>query len=283
MKRILVATDFSHHGNQALKRALQLAAQHHAVLDVLHIITSASVEAVCELLPDSRPEVVNNLTNSMMVQLYQLIDSMNPVKSLSIKAHVRIAPIENGIIETADSVNADVLMLGSHGEHFAHEIYLGTTAENILARSQQPVLIVKAEPKVAYEKVGVLVDFSTISIESINKACELAPAARIVLLHAFQIPNHDRLRELGVSEAKIKSIRAEFYDHATEQTQNLIASMGGDQISSVLDMGYPPAMIKRWMETMEFDLIVMGRHGNRLSSVIRHAMHDSTSDVMIYC
>lgn len=283
MKRILVATDFSHHGNQALKRALQLAAQHHAVLDVLHVITPASVESVCELLPDSRPQVENNLTNSVMVQLYQLIDSMSPVKSVSIKAHVRIAPIENGIIEVADSINPDVLMLGSHGEHFAHEIYLGTTAENIMARSQQPVLIVKAEPKAVYGKIGVLVDFSTISIESVHKACEVAPAARIVLLHAFQIPNHDRLRGLGVSEAKIKSIRAEFYDHATEQIQNLLASMEGDQISSVLDMGYPPAMIKRWVETMEFDLIVMGRHGNRLSSVIRHAMHDSACDVMVVC
>lgn len=283
MKRILVATDFSHHGNQALKRALQFASQNHVALDVVHVITPASVESLCELLPDSRPEVENKLTNSVMVQLYHLIDSMNPVKSLAIKAHVHIAPIEIGIIEIADSLNADLLVLGSHGEHFAHEIYLGTTAENILVRSQQPAIIVKAETKAPYGKIGVLIDFSPLSIEAIHKACELAPTARIVLLHAFQIPSHDRLSGLGISESKIKSIRAKFYDHATTQIQNLIANMDVDQISSVIDMGYPPAVIKRWMETMEFDLIVMGRHGNRLSSVIRHAIHDSASDVMVFC
>src|SRR3569623_571210 len=66
MKQILVATDFSQHAEKALGRAVLLATEHQAALDILHVITPASVDALCDFLPGSRHAVEENLTNSFI-------------------------------------------------------------------------------------------------------------------------------------------------------------------------------------------------------------------------
>ena len=86
---------------------------------------------------------------------------------------------------------------------------------------------------------------------------------------------------MGVSEEKIRRSRSEFYDHATQEIDKLAAEREDSRISRVVEMDYPPAMIRRWTEKLHFDLIVMGKHGGRLGSVIRHFLHNSPCDVMI--
>lgn len=281
MKQILVATDFSQYEKRAFDRAVLLAAEHRAALEVLHVITSASVDALSNFLPDSRHVVEEKLTNSIYAQLHYFIDEVESEHPITILPRVKISEVEDGIIKSAESCDSDLIILGSHGEHFAHEMFVGTTAENVLDRGNRPVLIVKRNAVVPYSKIGVLVDFSERSDTAIRKACELSQNAMICLLHAFQIPNHEQLRKLGVTDEKIKRYRSEFYDQATREIAKLGVERKGDLISRVVEMGYPPTMIQKWTEKLNFDLIVMGKHGERLSSVIRHVVHNSACDIMI--
>lgn len=281
MKQILVATDFSQHAERALDRAVLLATEHQAALEVLHVITPASVDALCDFLPDPRHVVEEKLANSLSAQLYHFIDRVEPERPIAIQPRVKIAEVETGIIEAAESCDADLIVLGSHGEHLAHELFVGTTAENVLVRGRRPVLIARQKAAAPYGKIGVPVDFSERSATAFRKASELAPNAMTCLLHAFQVPNHERLRQLGATEEQIKRYRSEFYDRATREINKLAAEREDDRISRVVEMGYPPAMIRRWTEKLHFDLIVMGGHGDRLGSVVRHVLHNSACDVMI--
>lgn len=281
MKKILVATDFSKHAERALDRSVLLATEHQAALEVLHVITPASVGALCDFLPDSRHVVEEKLINSSTAQLYHFIDRVAPERSIAIQPRIKIAEVEVGIIEAAESCDADLIILGSHGEHLAHELFVGTTAENVLARGRRPVLIAKQKAAAPYGRIGVPVDFSERTATVIHKALELAPNAMTCLLHAYQFPNHERLHQLGATDEQIKRYHSEFYDHATQEIEKLAIEREGGRISRVVEMGYPPAMIRRWTEKFHFDLIVMGKHGDRLGSVARHVLHNSTCDVMI--
>lgn len=281
MKQILVATDFSPHADRALDRAVLLATEHRAALEVLHVITPASVDALCEFLPDPRHVVEEKLANSLSAQLYHFVDRVAPERPIAIQPRVKIAEAEAGIIEAAESCDADLIILGSHGEHLAHELFVGTTAENVLARGRRPVLIARRKAAAPYGKIGVPVDFSARSATAFRKASELAPNAMICLLHAFQVPDHERLRQLGATEEQIKHYRSEFYDRATREIDKLAAEREDSRVSRVVEMGYPPAMIRRWTEKLHFDLVVMGKHGDRLGSVVRHVLHNSACDVMI--
>ncbi len=280
MKQILVATDFSQYAAQAIDRAVLLATEHQAALDILHVITPASVDALCEFLPDPRPVVEEKLTNSFFSQLYDFIDRQESKRSITIRARVQIAEVEDGIIEAAESCDAELIVLGSHGEHFADELFVGTTAENVVARGTRPVLIVKQKADVPYGKIGVAVDLTERSSATVREADALAPSATISLLHAFQVPNHDHLRQLGVPEARIKHLRSDFHDHAAREIDKLAAERRDGRILRVVEMDYPPAMIRRWTEKIHFDLIVMGKHGGRLGSMARHVLRSSVCDVM---
>lgn len=281
MKHILVATDFSQRAEKALGRALLLATEHRAALDILHVVTPSSVDALCDLLPDSRHVVEEKLVNSFFSQLYDFVDRLEPKPPITIRPRVKVAEIVACIIESAESCNADIVVLGSHGEHSANALFVGTTAETVLAGGMRPVLIVKQEATAPYGKIGVPVDFTERSAAAIRKAGELAPDAMTCLLHAFQVPNPGLLRRLGVPEAKIKHYRTDLYEHATREIDKLAAERQNDRITRVVEMDHPTAMILRWTEKLHFDLIVMGKHGGRLGSVIRYVLHNSACDVMI--
>ncbi|MBN8773682.1 MAG: universal stress protein [Thiobacillus sp.] len=281
MKQILVATDFSQYSNIALDRAVLLATEHQAALEVLHVITPASVDALCDFLPDSRQAIEENLTNSFYSQLYDFADRVKSRQSMTIQPRVRIAEIETGIIEAAAACDADLIVLGSHGEHSSDELFVGSTAENVLARETRPVLIAKQKADAPYGKIGVAVDLTERSAATIRKAGELAPNATTCLLHALQAPNHERLRQLGASDEHIKRSRSEFYDRAVREIGKLIADRQDERISRVVELDYPPAMIRRWTEKLHFDLIVMGKRGGRLGSVVRHVLHNSASDILV--
>lgn len=281
MKQILVATDFSQHALQALDRALLLATEHQAALDIVHIVTPASVDALCAVLPDPRPVVEEKLINSFFSQLYDFVDRLEPAPPITIRPRVQVAAIEAGIVGAAESCDADLIVLGSHGEHFASELFVGTTAENILARGTRPVLISKQPAVAPYAKIGVAVDLTGQSAATVRMAGAVAPNATTCLLHAFQVPNHDRLRQFGASDEQIKRFRSEFYDRAAREIGTLAAERDDGRISRVVEMDFPPAMIRRWTEKLHFDLIVMGKRGGRLGSVVRHVLHNSVCDVMI--
>ncbi len=281
MKQILVTTDFSQFATQALDRAVLLASEHQAALDILHVITPASVDALCEFLPDPRPVVEEKLTNSFFTQLYDFVDRLELAQPITIRPRVQIAEVEAGIIEAAESSDADLIVLGSHGEHFANELFVGTTAENVLTRGTRPVLIVKQPADAPYGKIGVAVDLTGRSAAMVHQAGALAPNATISLLHAFQVPNHDRLQQLGAPAEQIKRLRSEFHDHAVREIDKLAAERENGRVSRVVEMDYPPAMIRRWTEKLHFDLVVLGKHGGRLGSVVRHVLRNSVCDVMI--
>lgn len=281
MKQILVATDFSKHAERALDRSVLLATEHRAALEVLYVITPASVNALCDLLHLPRGVVEEKLINSSFAQLYQFIDRVDSKRPIAIQPRVKIAEVEVGIIEAAESCDADLIVLGSHGKHLAHELFVGTTAENVLARGRRPVLIAKQKAAAPYGEIGVPVDFSERSATVVHRAFELAPNAMICLLHAFQVPNHEHLHQLGATDEQIKRYHSEFHDRATQEIEKLATETEYGRISRVVEMDYPSAMIRRWTEKLHFDLIVMGKHGDRLGSVVRHVLHNSACDVMI--
>lgn len=281
MKQILVATDFSQRAEKALGRALLLATEHRAALDILHVVTPSSVDALCDLLPDPRHVVEEKLVNSFFSRLYDFVDRLEPKPSIAIRPRVKVAGIVAGIIESAESCNADIVVLGSHGEHSANALFVGTTAESVLAGGMQPVLIVKQEAAAPYGRIGVPVDFTERSAAALRKAGELAPDATTCLLHAFQVPNSGLLRRLGVPEARIKHYRTDLYEHATREIDKLAAGRQDDRTTRVVEMDHPSNMILRWTEKLHFDLIVMGKHGSRPGSVIRYVLHNSACDVMI--
>ena len=59
------------------------------------------------------------------------------------EVHVKDQAPASGIVETARDVNADLIVLASHGRRGPEKMMLGSVANEVLARSKVPVLIVR--------------------------------------------------------------------------------------------------------------------------------------------
>lgn len=143
MKRILVPTDFSEHARYASKVAAQIARKNNADIYLLNLLD----------LPSHMNDAVNDGVNIPEVMLYlaktkeRLEESMNEsiFEGLTVYADARLERAFDGIVKYSEEINADLIVMGSHGASGYQEMFIGSNTEKVVRASDTPVLIIKAE------------------------------------------------------------------------------------------------------------------------------------------
>jgi len=73
------------------------------------------------------------------------------------------------------------------GKDFTIEkIIIGTTVEKVIAKTDKPILVVKARPKAAYETCFVAFNNSTGSRSALEEALQIAPEANLIIIIAAE-------------------------------------------------------------------------------------------------
>lgn len=142
-KHIVLATDGSPSAEHAAKKAIDLARIHGAQVTAAFVV-------------DPYPFIGIGESNPMGFQAY-----MNAAQEISARAFTQLADmaagagvqlqsrlIENaqparGILEVADAVGSDLIVIGSHGRSGLEKLVLGSVAAKIVAQSTRPVLVVR--------------------------------------------------------------------------------------------------------------------------------------------
>ncbi|NWK73659.1 universal stress protein [Acinetobacter sp. SwsAc6] len=141
---ILVALDESPMAYAAVEQALSLAQ------DLKSQVTIMSVIAIDPFVGVDFYKVAPAITDYFMQAEKNAKERLEDVKqsfvrdglSVNIKLIHGVSPSQ-GIIQVADEVNADLIIMGSHGRRGIQKVMLGSVAQNVLTQSPIPVLIVK--------------------------------------------------------------------------------------------------------------------------------------------
>ncbi len=133
---ILHATDFSEDSEAALRVARSLARHHGARLIILHVAT-------LEVLTDgtNAAEVDPREYRDALEQIKQRVDGPDlkqPVETMLKRGF----PAE-GIIEAADEVGCDLIVMGTHGRTGLRRLLMGSVAEFVVPRANCPVMVLK--------------------------------------------------------------------------------------------------------------------------------------------
>ncbi|OQK17639.1 universal stress protein A [Methyloprofundus sedimenti] len=139
-QHILLAADFSEHGQVVAQKARYLAAKYHAKLSVIHIvdnlpITDAAYGPVIPFDIDLNEQLINAATK----RLAEL------GKQLSIpedRQFLEMGSAKLEIVATAEEQHADLIVVGSHGRH-GLALLLGSTANGVLHHAKCDVLAVR--------------------------------------------------------------------------------------------------------------------------------------------
>lgn len=279
LDRIVCGTDFSADASSALARAVMLAGEHDAALEVLHVVSGESLEALRQWVPDPAgfPE---RLVRAVREEL-------EGCAAGAAKVEVSVGDVTQSILERAAA--ADLLVIGAHGTNPLKDLLLGTTAERIAGRCTTPVLVVRAAPAQPYRKVIVAVDLLPGSEQAMAAALELAGTATLTAGHVYDVPFEGMLARAGVAQTVIDQYRVRAHQEALEKIAALSRAVSGDpdRFLAFAERGHPAAAIVNRQQAMGADLVVIRKRARSLvesvvlGSVARHVLSDATSDVLL--
>ncbi|HEX9800716.1 MAG TPA: universal stress protein [Thermoanaerobaculia bacterium] len=263
--KILFPTDFSPASRAALDHALLWTELGDAELVLLHVLSPRTADPFNPAHHFPAPE-------EFEARLHQLADSEMALfvpkteKPLRIRQVVRRAPaVERGILDFAESDDVDLIVLGTHGRRGPAHLLIGSTAAELLRRSERAVLVV---PSRSQRKAGRLrrilapTDFSASARHAIAHARELAAStgATLELFHvlpSLEVPLPMNPGSFG------GGIVAELEPAARAALAELAAAAGAEvKVETEVWQGPAAATILNRAAETEADLIVLATHGH---------------------
>jgi nucleotide-binding universal stress UspA family protein len=158
-KRILVPLVGSACAQQALEIAMSLAKAEHAELEICSVVDPI---VVCGTMPPSPG--LDLLLRDLEIEARRLVTTaVQGAHVAGIEASgetIMGAPFDK-ILEVANQVKADAIVMGTHGRTGLRRLFLGSVAESVLRAAPCPVIVVRekaqltsASSKVSAEPVG---------------------------------------------------------------------------------------------------------------------------------
>ncbi|CAN5471064.1 universal stress protein [soil metagenome] len=135
---ILHPTDFSRFSEQAFELACALTRDYAARLVVLHVVSPQSVmsDDPTRTLPDDA-----HFTDALA-----MLDNLRaPDTSLHFERRIARGSAVEVILHTIHELDADLVVLGTHGRSGRTQVLMGSVAEQVLRDAPCPVLNIKGE------------------------------------------------------------------------------------------------------------------------------------------
>ncbi|MET0209404.1 MAG: universal stress protein [Burkholderiaceae bacterium] len=141
--RILIPTDGSDITAKAVETAIQLAKHHGARLFALSVKEPFPYSAVSEMQPTPPQEFFDAQERIAQERLSHVLSAAR-AEGLEIEAHsVEALHAWEAIIDHAKRVDADLLVMASHGRRGFQALLLGSETQKVLTHCEFPVLVVR--------------------------------------------------------------------------------------------------------------------------------------------
>ena len=141
-KTILFATDFSEGSDFAFKAALSMAGKYDSKLIVIHVINEP-VDLRGFYVPhisfDKLEEEIEQGAEKLMEKFCRThMQDFNNYETYVLPG----IPYDE-IIKKAESLNADLIIMGTHGRTGLDHVLFGSTAEKVVRKSPIPVMTIR--------------------------------------------------------------------------------------------------------------------------------------------
>ncbi len=266
--RILCPVDFSESSDRALDYALALAKRHGARVSVMHVLP--------KVLAD--PEIYPYLTEPVLTSdesrdraYNRLGDFVHRALADGIAAEVILedGDVVDEVLEKAKRLEADLIVMGTHGRRGFRRLLLGSVTERVLRQSEAAVLSISpSAPKPdaesgPFHRILCPVDFSPPSLAGLSLALTLREDdAEVVVLHVVEFHLPPAFGEAiafdvaGLRERHVLEGRSKLEEWVPEESRAHVRLE-----TVVLESGSPYQEILKAAEREKSDLVVMGVAG----------------------
>jgi nucleotide-binding universal stress UspA family protein len=287
---IIAATDFSETATRAVRQAALLARTWDAKLTLLHVFNDsvwASLKAVYDLpnWDNIRPLV------NQRAHLTQLGEQIAHEFSIPVDIEILTGRASQQIGKLVAERHADLLVVGEHGENWVSDIVLGGTALKVIEAARIPVLLVRRDEPDLYRDIIIATDFSPAANHAACLMLDYFPAARLALIHAWQVPFEASMRMGGAREEDISHYREREFERTTSELDAFARNCEGETAQTRFERhalyGTPESVMFDQSRARGSDLIVIGKYSGRntderlLGSVTQNILYHADCDVLL--
>lgn len=137
--KILVAHDGSAHADKALQEAGRIAAQMGAQIT---IITVAPDMCLTEVSDSECQQITESLYSEAEGSMKKVTADLS-AKGITADIVIKDGHPAEKIIDTAEEIGADLIVVGSHGRHGAKRFFLGSVSAKVVEHASCNVLVIK--------------------------------------------------------------------------------------------------------------------------------------------
>ena len=283
LSHILIASDFSKHAGFALQRAVALAKHNQAALDFVHVLTQSWMANLLRLPAQETQAKLLKAKQESEKKLFDLLS--DETQSKSFKVAVLIGRAAEEIASYAKNNQCDLVIVGAHGEYYINDYVLGTTPASIVGQGNIPVLMIKKQPTVAYQRILIATDFSNASKKAVQFTFDCFPEASFQLLHVADV-NYQRVFNVEISHPSLsdnsqtQEIWYKFDEFLNE------CQVDKTRFEKKMIGGYTADSVVRQAEKWKADLLAFGNQGHSklhyllMGSVAQRIMHLSRFDML---
>lgn len=154
---IVVGMDFSELGDRAFLEALHLT-RGHAAPEVHVIAVGAAQGSSVRLpgdelraLPEEEAQALLQQHVSSLVRRYQEANGDPALESVAV--YVTTGTAAKEILDLAEAVDADLIVVGTHGRRGVERFVLGSVAESVMRQAQCGVFVIRPRDFIRGQKV----------------------------------------------------------------------------------------------------------------------------------
>lgn len=266
ISRVVCAVDFSDFSRHALDHAIGVAKWYSSRLTLLHVIDPIVFPHPGPLMAEFGAAV---LTDAERKSLQDRLETWIKVAAdcgVPADVVVRQGNPARQILNCAESLAADLIVMGTHGRGGFERLVVGSVAEKVLRKSPRPVLTIPPSTaqvtRPPYRRVLCPVDFSPSALSALRVALAIAQEedSTLTIVHVIDWPTDN---ELLVERFDDPSFRTSVEQDARRRLDALVDETARQYCSpkTELTFGKPFRAILDAADSTQADLIVMGVSG----------------------
>ncbi|MGE3453861.1 MAG: universal stress protein [Kofleriaceae bacterium] len=140
-RTILVATDFSELADEGLAYAVDLASRLDATIHLLHVIT-VPIMGMAEIGMAYGAVTMEATTKEAQAVLDGLVARYRERAAIA-APRLEVGDPRDVIDRIAEEINADLIVMGTHGRRGVRRVLLGSVAESVVRSAPCPVLTLR--------------------------------------------------------------------------------------------------------------------------------------------
>jgi nucleotide-binding universal stress UspA family protein len=141
---VIAAVDFSDHGERIVREALLLARAAGSSLHLVHVAAGEPVLAGYDkedISSFTRSARAGELTDEHR-KVRELAETLTDTTGVEVHPLVIMGPASETLLTAIEELNASHIVLGTHGHGGMHHLMFGSVAQELVRRSNVPVLLV---------------------------------------------------------------------------------------------------------------------------------------------